>query len=272
MALFRGYDQPGRGIPKAPIEKKGIFKFFEIYGRRCWTLMGLNLLYLLFCLPIITIGPATAAMTKVTRNYSQERHAFVWADFIETFKKCFKQSFIMGIIDIVAVAGFLIALPTYRIWSEQNRLIMIPLIITVSCMIVFFMMHFYIYQMIVSTNLSLHQILKNSFFLVSLGLKSSLYTLLVAIVIFFIILGFFPWTLFILPFWPFSFMNFVMSFNCYPVIRKYVIQPYYDAKGKENPEFDYLNDDSNEAVFEDSPELENNEEKPKSKKRGKTIS
>ena len=48
MALFGNFDQPGRGIPKAPVEKKGIFKFFEIYGRKCWKLMGLNVLYFMF--------------------------------------------------------------------------------------------------------------------------------------------------------------------------------------------------------------------------------
>lgn len=39
MSLFSKYDEPGRGIPKAPVEKKGFFKFMEIYGRRGWKLV-----------------------------------------------------------------------------------------------------------------------------------------------------------------------------------------------------------------------------------------
>ena len=295
MSLFGNYDQPGRGIPKAPAEKKGIFKFFEIYGRRCWKLMGLNVLYFLFfipallagllaywlnsyvpyCLAIITavcFGPATAAMTKVTRNFSQERNAFIYADFMETFKKCFKQSFVMGIIDVIFIAGFSVALPTYNTMAQSNSVMYVPFVICLSCLIVFFMMHFYIYLMIVSTNLKLKQILKNSFFLVSLEVKNSLYTLLVWIVVAFFLVILFPYSLFILPFWPLSFISFVNSFNCYPIIRKHVIQPYYDARGEDNPEFDYLKPKKDEAVFEDKPELETQPEKKPRQKRGKTIS
>ena len=90
MSLFGNYNTPGRGVLKAPQEKKGIFKFFEVYGRHMWKLMELNLLYFVFCIPLtlmvilmlmtsnpiwlllaipsVLIGPATAAMTKVCRN------------------------------------------------------------------------------------------------------------------------------------------------------------------------------------------------------------
>lgn len=295
MALFGNYDQPGRGIPKAPVEKKGIFKFFEIYGRRCWKLTQLNIIYFLIFIPlllgswlsfkinsyapfalglitVVCFGPATAGMTKVSRNYSQERNAFVLADFIDTFKKCFRQSFIMGIIDVIFIVGFSVAIPTYEKWAQESSVIYIPLILSISCLIVFFIMHFYIYQMIVSTNLTLKQILKNSFFLVSLGIKGSLYTLLVWIIVVVLMLMLIPYSIFIVPFWPFSFLCFVTSFNCYPMIRKHVIQPYYDARGEENPEFAYLKNDSDEALFEDSPQLEKKPEKNAVKKKGKTIS
>ena len=56
-----------RGVLKTPHEKKGFFKFWEVYGRHMWKLLEVNLLYLLFCLPVVTIGPATAAMTKNTK-------------------------------------------------------------------------------------------------------------------------------------------------------------------------------------------------------------
>lgn len=295
MALFNNFNQPGRGIPKAPVEKKGIFKFFEIYGRRCWKLMGLNLMYFMFFVPtilagwlsgklnsyapyvlvlvtVVCFGPATAAMTKISRNYSQERNAFVYSDFFDTFRKCFKQSLIMGIIDAVFILGFSVSIPAYSQWAEVNTAMYVPFILCLSCLIVFFMMHFYIYLMIVSTNLSMRQIFKNAFFLVSLGVKNSLYTLLTWIFVVLLLVCLFPYSLFIMPFWPFSFLNFVTSFNCYPIIRKHVIQPYYDAKGEDNPEFSYLKGDDSEALFEDKPELEKPVNNQPKKKKGKTIS
>lgn len=295
MALFNNFNQPGRGIPKAPVEKKGIFKFFEIYGRRCWKLMGLNLMYFMFFVPtilagwlsgklnsyapyvlvlvtVVCFGPATAAMTKISRNYSQERNAFVYSDFFDTFRKCFKQSLIMGIIDAVFILGFSVSIPAYSQWAEVNTAMYVPFILCLSCLIVFFMMHFYIYLMIVSTNLSMRQIFKNAFFLVSLGVKNSLYTLLTWIFVVLLLVCLFPYSLFIMPFWPFSFLNFVTSFNCYPIIRKHVIQPYYDAKGEDNPEFGYLKGDDSETLFEDKPELEKPVNNQPKKKKGKTIS
>ena len=111
MGFISNYENAGPGIPKAPQEKTDFFKFFEIYGRRFWKLMELNLMYFIFYLPLFlgmtilfkesivmnikvvgigalgviflaTIGPATAGFTKVIRNYSQERNAFVFLDVV----------------------------------------------------------------------------------------------------------------------------------------------------------------------------------------------
>ena len=275
MSLFGNYDTPGKGIPKAPMEKKGIFKFFEIYGRRFWKLIQLNLVFVLACIPVVTIGPAIAGMTKVARNYSQERNAFVWSDFWTTFKKNFKQSFVIGLLDLFFGIALVVGLPVYYSMAERNSVMYIPLVLCISCMLVFIMMNFYIYLMIVSTNLKLRQILKNSLFLVSLGFKGSMFTLLSWIMVIALIVVVYPFSSFLMLVWPFAFMRFVTSFNCYPVIRKYVIQPYYDERGEDNPEFDYLKlKEGEEAIFEDNPQLEQEAAKTQdsSSKRGKTIS
>ena len=251
MSLFGGYENSGPGIPKSELEKKGFFKFFEIYGRKFWKLIELNLIYLLFCIPIVTFGPATAALLKVARNYTQERPIFLFSEFWKTFKTCFKQSFIMGLIDILFIVALFVAIPFYNSIAQQMSIFYVAFILCLSFSFVFIMMHFYIYLMIVSTQLSLPKILKNSFILVCIGLKQSLLTLLIfALVILFLFL-FLPYTSFLMPFLPFSFMALVIAFNCFPVIRKYVIQPYYDKLGEESPEFDFKKVDKDEALFED---------------------
>ena len=274
MGMFSKYDTPGMGIPKAPMEKKGFFKFWEIYGRRIWKLIQLNMIFIIACLPVVTFGPAVAAMTKVARNYSQERNAFVWADFWTTFKKCFKQSFVVGILDLLIIAATIFGLPVYQAMAEQNSMMYVPMVISISCILLFLMMNFYIYLMIVSTNLTLRQILKNSLFLVSLGFKSSMFTFLSWILVALLMFIAYPFSYFLMFVWPFSFLCFVTAFNCYPVIRKFVIQPYYDKLGEENPEFDYLKlKDNEEMLCEDSPQLEQTSTKDdvSVKHKGKTI-
>ena len=39
------------------------------------------------------------------------------------------------------------------------------------------------------------------------------------------------------------------------MIRKYVIQPWYDQRGEKNPEFEYL-ESNDETIFTDTPETE----------------
>ncbi len=279
MGLFSNYENAGPGVPKNPQEKTDFFKFFEIYGRHFWKLMEVNLLYFIFFVPlflgmtllfrndfslnikvvgigalaiifIATIGPATAGFTKVIRNYSQERNAFVFSDFFDTFKKCYKQSVIMGIIDIIFSVGFVVAVVSYSAWAQENSVMYLPFIICLSCMLMFIMMHFYIYQLIVSTNLTLMQIIKNSFLLVGVSVKRCLFNIVVIVLIVFLILFFYPYSFFIIPFLPLSLGCFLICFNCFPLIRKYVIQPYYKARGEESPEFDYLKDEG-KTVFED---------------------
>ena len=240
------YDYHPRGLARPPKEKKGIFKFFEVYGRRFWKLMALNLIYFVIFIPILVgwwlvgelgsytplllglitamlFGPATVAITKICRNYSQERNAFIVADFFDTFKKNIKQGMIMGIIDSIFIAGFTVAIPSYMKWAEKESFMYVPFVLTISFMIVFFMMHFYIYLMIASTTLSLRKILRNAFFLVPLGLKPSIFTFLNWLWVGGLVVLLYPYSIFIVPIWPLSFLCFVNAFNCYPVIRKFVI-------------------------------------------------
>jgi uncharacterized membrane protein YesL len=231
-----------------------------------------NPLSLLIGIPAVIIGPASAAMTKVARNFSQERPAFVLHDFWDAFKKNFKQGIAMGAIDVIFVTGFIVGIPMYRTLAETNSTMYIPFVLCLACMLTFFMMHFFIYLMICSTNLKLKQILKNSLFLVSLGIKECAWTLLSAIVVLFLMYGFLPYTYFIIPFFPLTFLAFVVCFNCYPLIRKHVIQPYYDQRGEENPEFAYKTASPDEAVFEDRADEEAPVKEKRSRSKGKKIS
>ena len=95
MAGFLGmgnFQKPGKGVKKEEPEKKRFFQFFDLFFRKITRLIQLNLLYLLFCIPIITIGPATAAMTKILRYYVEEKPVFLCSEFWAAFKENFVYS------------------------------------------------------------------------------------------------------------------------------------------------------------------------------------
>lgn len=260
MGLFTNYNNAGRGIPKMPREKRGFVKFMEVFGRHFWDLVLINILYIVFCIPIVTFGPATAGLIKVTRNYSQERSCFMFHDFWKAFKTTFKQSFPMGLIDLFLFIWSGVMISFYYQMSLLHSYGKALLVIAISLLLIIFLMHFYIYLLIVSTNLKLKQIIKNSFLLISIAIKPTLITffsavgILIALILFILTatgIGLII-DLVLITGLLFSTFAFIIGYNCYPIIRKYVIQPYYDTRGEKNPEYDYLRPASEEdAIFED---------------------
>ncbi len=53
-----------------------------------------SMLWTFFCMPIITIGPATTALYYVVAKVIRKERGYIWQEFW----KCFKQNFVTGII------------------------------------------------------------------------------------------------------------------------------------------------------------------------------
>ena len=286
MGLFsNNYDNAGSGVAKSETRKKGAALFFDLLGRKFWSLMWLNLLYILFFIPLflifgaislinndyallavvglllltfaVTIGPATAGMMKVQRLFFIEKHSFITRDFFNGFKENFKPAAVIGFIDCVLIASAYASLSVYPVLAvNYTRLFYIPMVITFSVFLIVFIMNFYIFLMLTATDLSLKDLFKNSFTLAIAAPKPNLLTV-AAYVLCALLMGFLMYNVFsvftlLLPVFPAAFLAFVTCFNCYPVIQKYVIDPFYTAQGKVNPEYlTGAEDIDEETIFED---------------------
>lgn len=287
MANFLGmgnWNNAGAGIAKSSAPKGSMKLFFEILGVRIWNLFLLNLIYVLCCIPVVTIGPATAGMTKVLKNWSIDKNAFVWMDFKEAFKKNFGRAFLVGIIDLLAYSGIATGIYMY------TRLILaaaemevsaavyyVLLVVTLSAGVTFTIANYYIYLMMVSTNLSMKDIAKNSLYLAFLApgknLIAFVFNIILPMIVFVLAFGVNFQFVLLLPFFPVAFVGFIVCYVCYPVVQKYVINPYYEENGEQNPESPAaVNADDEEVLFEDM----GGKEKPvvikKKKGKGKVIS
>ena len=273
------YEKAGKGVAKNAPKKKAFFDFFEMYFRYFWRLVRLNILTFIFCIPVVTIGPALAGMTKVLRNYTLDKSAFIFHEFWKGFSNNWKQSLPVGLLDTLFAVSAFTALRVYPAMGDAAKqaggngtIYTIFCVISVSFAITLFMMNFYIMPMIVATDLPLKSIIKNSFFLTCVSLKKNLLTLLaVAVVLVLLILADIG-SFLLIPLWAISFIGFIIMYNSYPQIQKYVINPYYEERGMDNPEYDYLKPlSAEESVFTDH----GGEEAPiesKKKKKGKIIS
>ena len=246
------YGKAGSGVQKGGPRKKPFFLFWEIFGDKFWKFFQINLIYILFCLPIVTLGPATAAVTQVMRKFVIGEPIFVFHEFLDAFKKNFKQSLAVGIVDIAFIAVILYNANYYfaSLMNDGPLNDKIMLALSLAMCFILCMMHFYIYPQIVALKLKLPQIIKNSVILMIVGMKRSFIALLAdGLLIFLMVMGF-PYTTLVLPFLPAAWICFINTFCAYPVIQKHIIDPYYEARGEKNPEYARY-ETTEEAVFED---------------------
>lgn len=248
MGLFYNNNVAGSGVSKNGPKKKPFFRYWELFANKFWTFFKINLVYFLFCIPVVTFGPATAAMTALMRNIYLERPQFIFHDFWVQFKKNFKQSFIIGMLDIFVLGVSILTFWYYSIHPDMDTGAKILYALAIAAQVLFVMMNFYIYPQIVSLNLGMSGIVKNSVILVFVNLWGELITLALFAGYALLVMFFHIFVLTLAPLVPFAWLSFTSVFCCYPAIQKYIINPYYEQRGEHNPE---LPEDDDDAVFED---------------------
>jgi len=75
-------------------------KFFTVMGRVA-DLMILNIVFIICCIPIVTIGSSITAMYYVTLKMTRNEESYIVKSFLKSFKENFKQSTIIWLIMLV---------------------------------------------------------------------------------------------------------------------------------------------------------------------------
>lgn len=197
------------------------------------------------CIPLITVGPAQAGFTYILRNYSREEHAFLWWDFKDNALANFKQSMIISIIDFFAVIIFGISINFYYLQTPDNpRMALfftLSRAILILVFIIYFMMHMYMYPMLVTFKLTLRQLYKNSFIFAMAKFFPNLGIILLCILL--ILLSFYFSTIIgiiLFSFITVSTIGLITNFYVYPKLKKYMIDK---VEGEEDDEGNDEEDD-----------------------------
>jgi uncharacterized membrane protein YesL len=281
---FFDYSKPGPGVSKDTPQKHGFFVFFEVLQRKFFNLVTVNLLFSLFnipaflilpiitqfyyqnqikglggyelalrfavgsiliFIPVITVGPAQAGLTYILRNYTQEKHAFLFSDFIDAAKSNFKQTSIIGLIDlgVTSLAG--ISMNFYISMGKTNSFYIVPQTLIFIAFIIFIIMHFYIYPLTITFKLTLKQIYKNSLIFAIAKLFPNLLILITIIVIaigpyvIMFVNGIQPLLyMFLIPLITVSFTGLIINFYSNSVIQKFMLSNIENSNEKaEEPIF-----------------------------------
>lgn len=135
-----------------------------------WKWMGLlsdtmlmTLVWIVFSIPIITIGPATVSLFKVSNDVLSNSGTGVISDFIKYFFLRFKQTVIVGLFSLILIGIVLIDFWFYRQISSSISTFVFFIVIFVSVILFGFLVYFY--PMLAVTQLNIMNALKLSFFI-----------------------------------------------------------------------------------------------------------
>lgn len=210
------FDKPGKGIAKDAPKKQGFALFCEIFIREFWTLISLNVLFIFASIPIVTIGAANGAMYHVIIKMMRDEPVDLLSDFKYGFQKNWKQGSLVFLVTIMFAVVFYIAYVFYLGLHPWMIYVMNSLLFYVC------MAYIYVYPMLVSVELPLKNIYKNSMRLSIISLLRSIAAMVWSIVIAFAVLMLFPFSLFYIFLIGITFSAFIIAFFTYYAIHKYV--------------------------------------------------
>ena len=235
MGIFsfvtKRYVKPGAGNKKTP--EKGFSRFIFILYNYFWKLVVLNLMFILFCIPIITIPAALAGMNRVVIKLTREGYCFLWYDFWTEFKSNFFKSLLLGIIFGIIV---------FILWLSFNIYLtkFSGIIITVATVLIIIISGFvyaascYMFALNSLVKLKLKDIIKNSILLTIVNIKRTLLLILIPGPILLLFILFVPLTLPIFLFFAFSFIQLIISIIVNEPIQQYIIEPFRDLSASQS--------------------------------------
>jgi len=225
MRIFSpNFERECPGVKKDEPSKEGISLFFQLFIMRFWDILKLNIIFILYCIPIVTIGPAFSALTSITMSMVQKNHIYILSDFQKAFKENWKQSVICSFVICLIFTLLSISLVFYFRLSQEKPLFYAIFFLCLFITILFGLSWLYINPLITTVSLSLKDIFKNSLLLSIVCLKNTLFGALVYGVILGLNIFFFPLTFPLFLIFTFSILSFIASFTTWPGIKKFIIK------------------------------------------------
>ncbi len=214
--------------------------------------------FALTLLVIFTFGIVNACIAYVMRNIVKGDSTTLISDIKYCIKRNWKQALLLGIIDVIMIAVIAYDLVFFFLGSSgavTGFLFGAMLIVAM----LYIMMRNYMYVILVTFDLPIRKILKNSFIFALLGFKRNIVAFLggalVWIIDYMIMTMVFPVGLVLPVIFLVSLTTFMGIYAAYPKIKEVMIDPYYvsdDVGAKERSEDgDDEEDELPEPIFKD---------------------
>lgn len=139
----------------------------------------LNVLWLICCVPVVTVGAATTALFSVTLKMVKNEESYIFREYMKSLRRNFKQS---TIIWVILLAVMIVLGTDYYImcqWDSQLRYPMFTVIILAGLVLLFVVL--YIFPLIAKFENTIKEYFKNA---VLMSIRHLPYTMILAVVFF----------------------------------------------------------------------------------------
>lgn len=150
-----------------------LYKFMS----RLTDVLKLNFMWLIFSLPIVTIGISTIAAYTVALQMAENQEGYIAREFLRAFCENWKQGIAMSFINIICIWAVYLDFQVYNAVQENS---LIFLIVGVISAYVFVFSLLYVYPLLARYENTVMNSLKNSF---RIGMKYFLRSVLLIIIL-----------------------------------------------------------------------------------------
>lgn len=122
----------GPGIDRNAPPKQGFALLADVVARNWWELIQLNLLVILFSLPLVTLPAALVAAARICVLMLDDRPVYLGRDFLEAFRGRFLKSTLLGALILVTIGTAVLATTTFLDAARANLVFALPLTISAA--------------------------------------------------------------------------------------------------------------------------------------------
>ncbi|MBR0236138.1 MAG: DUF624 domain-containing protein [Clostridia bacterium] len=198
---------------------------------------GDYLLYGISALIFVTFGIVNTGCAYIMRNIVRGEHIFLWQDFKSAVKQNLRQSIILGAIDAAII---FLSYYSIRFYLANYNQYFIMFYAMIAVVIFYFFIRSYMYTLLVTFELSIFKILKNSFIFAMIAFGRNFLGLLIVVALlgltFILSTLFLPIGIILILMILVSACVYATTYLTYPKIKAVMIDPFYPNYGKEEPE------------------------------------
>lgn len=206
-----------RNAPK----RTGAALFVEILAREWWELFKLNLLMVLFALPVVTIPAMLAGTTRITTTMIRDENHYLWRDFIESFRQLFWRATVVGWMFAAAIAVGGTAVVLYAKAAATTPLLLLPAVVSLFGTMLLLIMASHVLVLLLLTELPMLRLLSRACLMTVAGFGQGLLALLLCAAVWLVHVAAYPVSIFIPATLGFSFCALAMTFQSQRALIRY---------------------------------------------------